>query len=185
MIDPEIKLTTALENPDNVKGSAFTGAMRSGEMLNTLDGDVIIMPASLAELDGKIITHKNLRNAQSIMCRAINNGVEKVVEFWPNSLCRVGVEYTKDNFEGALAGRTGATYPNEGDVVDAVKACPTVAKAMEELYGKAIKFTKLKEYKTLRFGTNDLRDTNSWTITFVPVPGAAPTRPSGSSRSRH
>ena len=176
MIDPEIELTTALENPDNVKGSAFTGAMRSGEMLNTLDGDVIIMPASLAELDGKIITHKNLRNAQSIMCRAINNGVEKVVEFWPNSLCRVGVEYTKDDFEGALAGRTGATYPNEGDVVDAVKSCPTVAKAMEQLYGKAIKFTKLKEYKTLRFGTNDLRSTNSWTITFVPVPSAASTR---------
>ena len=183
MIDPEIELTRALENPDNVKGSSFTGAMRSGEMLNTLDGDVIIMPSSLAELDGKIITHKNLRNAQSIMCRAINNGVEKVVEFWPNSLCRVGVEYTKDNFEGALAGRTGNTYPNEGDVVDAVKACPTVAKAMEQLYGKAIKFTKLKEYKTLRFGTNDLRDTNSWTIEFVPVPGAAPTSPSGS-RSR-
>ena len=118
------------------------------------------------------------------MCRAINNGVEKVVEFWPNSLCRVGVEYTKGDFEGALVKRTGATYPNEGDVVDAVKGCPTVAKAMEQLYGKAIKFTKLKEYTALRFGTNDLRDTNSWTITFVPVPGAAPTRPSGS-RSRH
>ena len=184
MIDPEIELTRALENPDNVKGSAFTGAMRSGEMLNALDGDILVMPASLAELDGKIITHKNLRNAQSIMCRAINNGVEKVVEFWPNSLCRVGVEYTKDNFEGALPVRTGNTYPNEGDVVDAVKACPTVAKAMEQLYGKAIKFTKLKEYKTLRFGTNDLRDTNSWTIEFVPVPGAAPTRPSGSRSGR-
>ena len=176
MIDPEIELTRALENPDNVKGSSFTGAMRSGEMLNTLDGDILIMPASLAELDGKIITHKNLRNAQSIMCRAFNGDVEKVVEFWPNSLCRVGVEYTKDNFEGALVKSTGATYPNEGDVVDAVKACPTVAKAMEQLYGKAIKFTKLKGYTTVRFGTNDLRDTNSWTITFVPVPGVAPTR---------
>lgn len=55
---------------------------------------------------------------------------------------------------------------------------------MEQLYGKAIKFTKLKDYTTVRFGTNDLRDTNSWTIEFVPVPGAAPTRPSGSSRSR-
>lgn len=184
MIDPEVELTRALENPDNVKGSSFTGAMRSGEMLNTVDGDVIIMPASLEELDGKIITHKNLRNAQSIMCRAINGDVEKVVEFWPNSLCRVGVEYTKGDFEGALAKRTGNTFPNEGDVVDAVKGCPTVAKAMEQLYGKAIKFTKLKEYTALRFGTNDLRDTNSWTITFVPVPVAAPTRPSGSSRSR-
>ena len=184
MIDPEVELTRALENPDNVKGSSFTGAMRSGEMLNVLDGDVIVMPASLEDLDGKIITHKNLRNAQSIMCRAFNGDAEKVVEFWPNSLCRVGQEYTKADFEGAIGHRTGNTFPNEGDVVDTVKNCPTVAKAMEQLYGKAIKFTKLKDYTTVRFGTNDLRDTNSWTITFVPVPGAAPTRPSGNSRSR-
>lgn len=91
-------------------------------------------------------------------------------------MCRVGQEYTKADFEGAIAHRTGNTFPNEGDVVDTVKNCPTVAKAMEQLYGKAIKFTKLKDYTTVRFGTNDLRDTNSWTIEFVPVPGTAPTR---------
>lgn len=183
MIDPQVELERAFQNNENTQSSVFTGAMRSGEMLNVLDGDELTMPASLAELANKIITHTNMRNAQSIMvCAVASNGVERVVEFWPNSLCRVGVEYKKENVEGALPSRTGNTFPNQGDVVDTVKQCPTVAAAMEKLYGKKIKFTKLAPYKTLRFGTTDIRDTNSWTISFVE---SAPTRPSGSSRSRH
>lgn len=168
MIDPEVELRRAAADTNNELVSSFEKPMRSGLLLNVEDGDVLEMPASLEAIKGKIIRHTALNDAESIMVKAHNaDGVEKVVELFPSSITRVGIEYTKPAVAGAMPKRTGKVFPNTGDVVDACRACATIGEAMEKLYGKKIKFEVSATYTALRYGTTDTKETKSWVISFA------------------
>lgn len=168
MIDISVETLRALAQKGNHAAGGWGGPLRNGEMMNIQDGDVLEMPASAAACAGKIIKHDALNGAQSIMVQAKDAaGANKVVEFWPGSLCRIGFEFEEPDAVGMPPKSTGVRYPNVGDVVDTVKVKATLADAMETLYGKKIKYQIKDEFNTRRYGTNELRQTNSWTITFV------------------
>lgn len=167
-IDTSTETRRALAQKGNHATSVWSGPMRNGELQNIQDGDILEMPASLAECANKIIRHDNLNGALSIIVPAKDAaGVEKTAEFWPGSLCRIGFEYEVADVLGMPPKSTGVRYPNVGDVVDTVKGEATLAEAMAKLYGKKIRYNVKDEFKTRRYGTNELRPANSWTITFV------------------
>lgn len=167
-IDTSVESRRALAQKGNHATSVWVGPMRNGDLMHIQDGDVLDMPVSAADCANKIIKHDTLNGAQSIMVSAQDAaGKDKVVEFWPGSICRVGFEFEEPEAAGMPPKPTGVRYPNAGDVVQAVRTEATLAEAMEKLYGKKIRYNINVEFKTRRYGTNELRPTNSWTISFV------------------
>lgn len=103
-----------LKQDGNSAASTWSGAFRNGQMLNVENGDVLEMPASLEDCKGKIVVHENLNNAQSIVVKAKTAaGIDKEVEFWPNSVCRSLAEFKPARVPGDLPVATGRRPANE------------------------------------------------------------------------
>lgn len=146
----------------------WSGTFRNGQVLSVCDGDILEMPASLEACKGKIVVHENFNNAQSIVVKAKTAaGVEKEVEFWPNSVCRSIGEYRPARVPGDVPVATGRRPANDGAVVDDLVNCIDVAEAMSKLYGKKLLFTLREEVVALRYGTKDTYKAKIWTITYA------------------
>ena len=157
-----------LKQDGNSAASTWSGAFRNGQMLNVENGDVLEMPASLEDCKGKIVVHENLNNAQSIVVKAKTAaGIDKEVEFWPNSVCRSLAEFKPARVPGDLPVATGRRPANDGAVVDDLINCIDVAEAMGKLYGKKLLFTLREEVVALRYGTKDTYKAKIWTITYA------------------
>ena len=98
--------------------------------------------------------------AQYIFVEVENNGYKTVKPFYPSTMTKTRAIYNEDGTP------TGAHMSSKGSAVDEFRKHFSVQEAMEALAGKTLVVSEIELIRTLKFGRNELTDSQIPTIDF-------------------
>lgn len=126
------------------KVDGFSGAIRSLEVLNLEEGDVLTFP-----LEYEVYEQKFGDNvAQYIFCQI--GDTDNVKPFYPSTFTKSRQIYDED------LEPTGKRVHTKGTAAELFRQFGSVQEGMDALKGKKVKVTKIEKVRTLRFNTDSL-----------------------------
>lgn len=149
----------------------FEGANRNLDQTFLEKGDVFTIP-SVLNSENSFMQKFGTNKTYYILCEGTHeNGGNFVVRFYPSMLVKSVVVYEDTDPTEPLrpVQRNGVDYRvrAEGTAATAYAAIPVLNEAINSLAGKKIKVSDVKVYKTRRYGTEELRNTQVGKFDFV------------------
>lgn len=154
-----IEKQRAMSAGDQLKGNAFTGAVRSLENPGLELNDTWTFPTQY-----EVYTTKVGGVDVEYIWIELENG--KAKKFFPSTFTKQREVYN-EAVAGGLPTPTGVRKFTQGTAAEEFRSHGNVAEAMAALAGKKVKVTNMETIRTLRFNTNSLQNTLIPTIEFV------------------
>lgn len=145
----------------SVKESSWKGAVRTGELNNCVEGDILQMPK-----DGYTILKSNIRGTEATFQSAyVENQNGETRRVFPSMFQRAVGLYKLEN---DVAVPTGQIAQASGTAAELFRKAITIEEGMNSLLGKKLEIKKIEKVQTRAYGsTTQLNTLNIYTIDIV------------------